>query len=110
MLDLIPFVCEKATSYQVAVTKVILNYFFAVSFSDRIMTSLVNEGNAILVVLGDKVSQNDTVNFIAAIKERIGDLGELSTTSLSSLKEGKRFFIQFTIVAVLQNICNYVEL
>lgn len=56
------------------------------------MTSLVKEGDKVLVVSGDEACFNDTVDFVAAITQLIGDLGKLLTTTLSNLKKGKFLF------------------
>lgn len=53
------------------------------------MTSRVLKGDKVLVVLGDEVSLDDIVDFVAAIGQRNGDLGKLLTTTLSNLKKGK---------------------
>lgn len=54
----------------------------------RDMVSPVNEGNEVLVVSGDDVSSNDTADFIATIKQRVGHSGKLQIASLSDMKKG----------------------
>jgi len=56
------------------------------------MTSLVNEGNVVLIVLGDDVPSSDTADFIATIKQRIGDSGKLQIANLSDVKKGAYTF------------------
>lgn len=53
------------------------------------MTSPINVGNKVLVVSGDDVSSNDTVEFIAAIEQRVGDSGKLQFANLSDIKKGE---------------------
>jgi len=56
------------------------------------MTSLVNEGNVVLIVLGDDVPSSDTADFIATIKQRIGDFGKLQIANLSDVKKSEYTF------------------
>lgn len=53
------------------------------------MTSLVNKGNLVFVVSGNDVSTDDTADFIATIKQCIGDSGKLQITNLSGVKKGE---------------------
>lgn len=54
------------------------------------MTSLLNEGNEVLVILGNEASfPHDTAEFCSAIKQRIGHLGKMHATNLLDLKKGK---------------------
>jgi len=56
------------------------------------MTSLVNKGNVVLIVLGNDVPSSDTADFIATIKQRIGDSGKLQIANLSDVKKGEYTF------------------
>lgn len=56
------------------------------------MTSIVNEGNEVLVVLGNDVPSDDTTDFIATLKQCIGDSGKLRIASLSDVKKGECTF------------------
>lgn len=56
------------------------------------MMSFVKEGDKVLVMLADEVCLDDIVDFVAAIKQHIGDFGKLLTTTLSNLKKGKLLF------------------
>ncbi|EFN88776.1 anamorsin homolog [Harpegnathos saltator] len=51
------------------------------------MASLVKEADKVLVVSGDEVCLNDIEDFVIAVKQHIGDLGKLLTTTLSNLKK-----------------------
>ncbi|GAB1868192.1 Anamorsin homolog [Camponotus japonicus] len=52
------------------------------------MTSLLNEGNEVLVILGNEASfPHDTTKFNSAIKQRIGQLGKMHVTNLLDLKK-----------------------
>lgn len=53
------------------------------------MTSLLNEGNEVLLVSANEVLSENIANFIVAIKQHIGNIGNLQTTNLSNLKKGK---------------------
>ncbi|XP_071564188.1 anamorsin homolog [Temnothorax nylanderi] len=48
---------------------------------------LVKEGNEVLVVSGNDVPSNDMADFIAMIKQRVGDSGKLQIASLSDLNK-----------------------
>lgn len=53
------------------------------------MTSL-NEGNEILVILGNEGSfPRDTTEFSSAIKQHFGHLGKMRAINLLDLKKGK---------------------
>jgi hypothetical protein len=56
------------------------------------MTTLVNKGDRVLVVTGNNVSVDDTVDFVAIIEQHIGD-GKLQTINVSDLKKGKLAFL-----------------
>jgi len=54
------------------------------------MTSLLNEGNEVLIILGNEASfPHDTTKFNSAIKQRIGQLGKMHVTNLLDLKKSK---------------------
>lgn len=53
------------------------------------MLSPVNVGNEVLLVSDNNVSSNDTADFIATIRRRIGDTGKLQFASLSDVKKGE---------------------
>jgi len=57
------------------------------------MTTLVNKGDQVLVVTGNDVFVDDTVDFVAVIEKHIGDHGKLQTINLSDLKKGKFAFL-----------------
>ncbi|XP_014473901.1 PREDICTED: anamorsin homolog [Dinoponera quadriceps] len=70
------------------------------------MISLVKEEDKVLVVFGDEICIDDTVDFVAAIGKHIGDLGKLLTTTLSNLK--KKNYSASTLnvaVAILKQPC-----
>ncbi|KAL0120180.1 hypothetical protein PUN28_008082 [Cardiocondyla obscurior] len=58
----------------------------------------VNEGNEVLVVAGNDVSPNDTTDFIATLKQRVGESGKLQTTSLSDVKKESHGASAFDVV------------
>ena len=53
------------------------------------MMSLVNKGNVVLFVSGNDVPTDDTSDFIATIKQRVGDSGKLQIANLSGVKKGE---------------------
>lgn len=54
------------------------------------MTSLLKEGNEVLVILGNEAFfPHDTTEFNTAIKQRIGQLGKMHAVNLLDLKKGK---------------------
>lgn len=59
------------------------------------MTASVNEGNQVLVVRGNDVPSNDTTDFIATIKQRIGDSGKLQIANVSNVKKGECLYVWF---------------
>ncbi|XP_011159308.2 anamorsin homolog [Solenopsis invicta] len=70
------------------------------------MTSLVNEGNAVLVVSGSDVPTDDTADFIATIKQRVGDSGKLQITSLSAVKKESHGASTFDVaIAIFKQPC-----
>ncbi|XP_032662997.1 anamorsin homolog [Odontomachus brunneus] len=65
------------------------------------MTSLVKEGDKVLMVSGDEVCLDDIVDFVAAIRQHIGDLGKLLTTTLSNLKKENYSASSLNVVIVV---------
>ncbi|RLU19723.1 hypothetical protein DMN91_008280 [Ooceraea biroi] len=65
------------------------------------MTALVNKGDRVLVVAGNDVSLDDTVDFVAAIGQRIGDPDKLQTTNLSDLKKENHSASVFNVIIVI---------
>ncbi|XP_012231561.1 anamorsin homolog [Linepithema humile] len=65
------------------------------------MTSLVNEGNEVLLVAANEVLSENIADFIAAIKQRIGNIGNLQTTNLSNLKKENHNVSSFNVIIVI---------
>lgn len=55
------------------------------------MTSIVNEGNEVFFLLGNDVPSDDTTDFIATLKQCIGDSGKLRIATFSDIKKGECF-------------------
>lgn len=54
------------------------------------MTSLLKEGNEVLVILGNEASfPHDTTEFNTAVEQCIGQLGKMHAIHLLDLKKGK---------------------
>ncbi|KAL6255890.1 hypothetical protein P5V15_013131 [Pogonomyrmex californicus] len=65
------------------------------------MTSLVDEGNEVLVMSGNDISSDDTAEFIAMIKQRIRDPDKLHIASLSNVKNESHGASTFDVVIVI---------
>ncbi|KAH0953976.1 hypothetical protein HN011_005950 [Eciton burchellii] len=64
------------------------------------MTTLVNKGDRVLVVTGNNVSVDDTVDFVAIIEQHIGD-GKLQTINVSDLKKENRDASIFNVIIAI---------
>jgi len=74
------------------------------------MTSLVKEGNEVLVVSGNDVPADDTADFIDAIKQRVGDSGKLQIASSSSVKKDSHSASTYdVIIAIFKQACTNEE-
>ncbi|XP_050466562.1 anamorsin homolog [Cataglyphis hispanica] len=75
------------------------------------MTSLLNEGNEVLVILGNEASfPYDTAEFCSAIKQRIGQLGKMHATNLLDLKKENYNASAFNvIIAIFVQSCTNDE-
>lgn len=70
------------------------------------MISSVNVGNKVLLVSDDNVSSNDTADFIATIKQRVGDTGKLQFANLSDVKKENYSASTFDVViAIFKQPC-----
>ncbi|XP_012523572.1 anamorsin homolog [Monomorium pharaonis] len=70
------------------------------------MMSLVNKGNVVLFVSGNDVPTDDTSDFIATIKQRVGDSGKLQIANLSGVKKESHGASTFDIViAIFKQSC-----
>ncbi|XP_029661283.1 anamorsin homolog [Formica exsecta] len=66
------------------------------------MTSLLNEGNEVLVILGNEASfPHDTAEFRSAIKQRIGHLGKMHATNLLDLKKENYNASAFNVIIAI---------
>ncbi|KAL6445042.1 hypothetical protein ACFW04_002158 [Cataglyphis niger] len=66
------------------------------------MTSLLNEGNEVLVILGNEASfPYDTAEFCSAIKQRIGHLGKMHATNLLDLKKENYNASAFNVIIAI---------
>ncbi|KYN02912.1 PREDICTED: anamorsin homolog [Cyphomyrmex costatus] len=70
------------------------------------MMSFINEGNKVFVVSGNDVPSNDTADFIAMIKQRIGNSGKLQIAILSDVKKESHNASTFdVIIAIFKQPC-----